>query len=91
MNTTLFLALVGTTIIVTRSTLFRPLQTFYPMFFACSMCVGFWVGVFAVLSGIVTPESPGLRGLFVVGTATSFLSLLSDAVLIKLLGDPNNQ
>lgn len=85
------LAAVGATIIVTRSTLFRPLQDFYPTFFACSMCVGFWTGVFARLSGVVSIGLTGLLGLFVTGTATSFLSLLADAVLIKLLGDPNNK
>lgn len=28
---------------------------------------------------------------FVVGAATSFLSLLADAVLLRLLGDPNGE
>lgn len=81
-------ALIGTTLVVTRSTLFEPLQKLWPAFFRCSQCFGMWVGSAAGATGVVAPgHGIWLDGL-IVGAATSFLALLADAVLMKLLGDP---
>jgi hypothetical protein len=81
------IALVGATILVVRGTIFRPIQLFYPALFRCSQCAGFWVGVTA------SPIIHTGHGLFlnaaIVGASVSFLSLLADAVLLKLLGDPD--
>lgn len=84
----LVLALIGTTLIVVRGTLFRPLQKLWPALFACAQCSGFWVGAAAGASGIVATEYGRLLDVVIVGAATSFLSLLADAVLLKLLGAP---
>jgi hypothetical protein len=84
----LLLALVGTTLIVVRGTIFSALQRLSP-FFACSMCFGFWVGAAGGASGVVTTGHGRVLDAYAVGAATSFLSLLADAVLLKLLGDPN--
>ena len=84
----LLLALVGTTLIVVRGTIFRPLQRLWPALFQCSQCAGTWVGAAAGASGLVTTGHGRILDAAVVGTATSFLSLLADAVLLRLLGDP---
>ncbi len=84
----LLLALIGTTLIVVRSTLFRPVQRLWPSLFHCSQCFGAWVGIAAGAKGLITTGHGHLMDMAIVGAATSFLSLLSDAVLLKLLGDP---
>lgn len=87
----LLLALIGTTLIVVRSTLFHPIQRIWPGFFGCSQCVGMWVGLAGSVSGVV-PSTVGqgrMLDAVIVGAATSFLSLLADAVLCWLLGDPS--
>ena len=81
-------ALVGTTLIVVRGTIFRPLQAFYPPLFRCCQCTGFWVGVAAGASGLVSVGRGHMIDAVVVGSATSFLALAADGVLLKLLGDP---
>lgn len=81
-------ALIGTTLLVARSTIFRPLQRLWPALFRCCQCVGVWVGVSAGSSGIVTTGHGWLLDAIIVGAATSFLSMLADAILLKLLGDP---
>jgi hypothetical protein len=85
----LIAALIGTTLIVVRGTIVGPIRRVWPAFFQCSQCVGFWVGVGGGASGLV--EVGHGRGVdaAIVGTATSFLSLLADAVLLRLLGDPS--
>ena len=85
------LALVGTTLIVVRSTLFRPLQRLWPALFQCSQCFGTWVGIFAGANGIIVIGHGRVWDAVIVGTATSLLSLLTDAVLLKLLGDPEGK
>ena len=92
MNTTLLLlALVGTTLIVVRGTIFQPVRRLWPALLGCSMCAGTWIGAGAGASGIVTMGHGRALDAYVIGTATSFLSLLADAVLLKLLGDPNDE
>ena len=83
-ETLLTLALIGATLIVTRSTIFRPLQKLWPLFFRCPQCIGFWVGVAAGgfqrrLSGNGKPLDA-----FVVGCATSLLSMFTNALLIVI-------
>lgn len=81
------LSLVGTTLIVVRGAIFGWLQALAP-FFRCSQCMGFWIGAAAGASSVITVGRGRVVDAFVVGTAASFLSLLADAVLIRLLGDP---
>lgn len=82
------LALIGVTLIIARSTLFRPVQRFWPALFRCSQCIGTWVGIAAGASGIVTAGHGRLLDAVIVGASTSFSAMLADAVLLKLLGDP---
>ena len=86
----LIAALIGTTLIVVRGTIFRPLQRLYPPLFRCCQCTGFWVGVLAGVSGVVSVGRGRAIDAAVVGPATSFLSLVADGVLLKLLGDPED-
>ena len=80
------LALVGTTLIVVRGTIFRPLQRL--ALFHCAQCFGTWVGAAAGASGLVSTGHGRILDAAVVGAATSFLSMLADAVLLRLLGAP---
>jgi membrane protease YdiL (CAAX protease family) len=82
-------ALVGTTLIVVRGTVFKRLQQAWPALFHCSQCFGVWVGSAAALGGIVTMGHGRIVDAMIVGPATSVLSLMTDAVLLKLLGDPS--
>jgi hypothetical protein len=81
-------ALIGTTLIVVRGTVFGPLQRALPAFFHCAQCVGFWTGAAAGGSGIIATGHGRILDALIVGAASSFASLLTDAVLLKLLGDP---
>lgn len=85
----LSLALVGTTLIVVRGTVFRPLQKLWPALFQCAQCTGAWIGAFAGAGEIVQTGHGRALDALIVGAATSFMSLLADAMLLKLLGDPN--
>jgi hypothetical protein len=87
----LILALVGTTLIVARGTVANPIRRIWPALFQCSQCVGFWIGVGAGASGIVSTGHGRALDAFVVGAAASFASMLADATLLKLLGDPNER
>ena len=85
-------ALVGATIIITRGTIFARLQTSWPKFFTCSMCVGFWIGAVSML--VLRPGSKTWEStvdFFLDGCSISLLALAVDAVLLKLLGDPNDK
>jgi len=86
-----FCALVGVTLIVVRSTLLRPLQRLWPALFQCSQCTGTWIGFAAGASGLVQTGHGRALDAVIVGAATSFLSLLADAVLLYLLGDPEGR
>jgi hypothetical protein len=83
-------ALVGTTLIVTRSTLLRPIRRIWPALLMCSQCTGAWVGGAAGATGLVTVGHGRVLDAAIVGAATSFLALLSDAVLLNLLGAPED-
>jgi len=92
MNTLLLLsALIGATLLVVRSTVFRPIRRLWPALLECSQCTGTWVGVAAGATGVVSTGHGRLLDAVIVGAATSFLSLLADAVLLNLLGDPNEK
>jgi hypothetical protein len=85
----IFVALVGLTILLVRGTIFRPLQRLYPPLFGCSQCVGFWVGAAAGAGGGASMGGGRILDAVLCGAATSFLAMAADAVLLKLLGDPN--
>jgi hypothetical protein len=85
----IYVALVGMTLILVRGTIFRPLQRMYPPLFRCSQCVGMWVGLAAGITGIASMDRGRIVDAILCGTATSVLSLFTDAVLLKLLGDPS--
>jgi hypothetical protein len=82
-------ALIGTTLLVVRGTIFKPLQRLLPAFFQCSQCVGAWVGAAAGGSGIIQTGHGRILDAIIVGAAASFASMFADAVLLKLLGDPH--
>ena len=84
----IYIALIGLTLIVVRGTIFKPLQKLWPALFQCGQCTGMWVGAAAGASGVVSIGHGRVLDAVLVGGATSFLSLLADAVLLKLLGDP---
>jgi hypothetical protein len=89
MNTLLLLcALVGTTLIIVRGSILEPVRKIWPPLFGCAQCAGTWVGITAGASGIVSAGHGRLIDAVIVGAATSFLSLLADAVLLHLLGKP---
>jgi len=79
-------ALIGTTLIIVRSTLFRPLQRWYPPLFECSQCTGMWVGM--VASARIPLGHGHILDALIVGAATSFLAMAADALFLKLLGAP---
>jgi hypothetical protein len=87
----LLLALVGTTLIVVRGTILRPIRRFWPGLFGCSQCCGLWVGAGFGVSGLVTTGYGRVMDAVIVGTAGSLLSMFTDAVLLKLLGDPGEE
>ena len=82
-------ALVGATLIVVRGTIFQPIQRLWPALFQCSQCFGTWVGIAAGASGVVSAGHGPAVDALVVGAATSFLSMAADAILLKLLGEPD--
>lgn len=87
----LIAALIGTTLLVVRSTIFGPVRRLWPALLHCSQCFGTWVGIAAGASGLVRIGHGRILTALVVGAATSFLSLLADAVLLFLLGDPSEE
>jgi len=92
MNSILLLsALIGATLIVVRGTIFRPIQKLWSALFGCSQCTGTWVGIVAGASGIVSVGQGRVIDAVVVGAATSFLAMVADAILLKLLGDPSEE
>lgn len=78
--------LIGATLIITSSTLFSPIRRLWPALLACPQCVGLWIGAAAGSSGIVYAGHGALIDAVVVGSATSFLAQLADALLTRWLG-----
>jgi hypothetical protein len=85
-----FVALVGATLILVRGRVFARVRPLWPSLFGCAQCVGFWVGGTAGGMGLAPLVGRG-RALdaLLVGCGVSLLALLTDAVLLKLLGDPH--
>lgn len=84
----IYVALIGLTLILVRGTVFRPLQKLWPALFQCAQCSGAWVGMAAGASGLVPVGHGRALDALIVGAATSFLALLADAILLRLLGEP---
>lgn len=82
-------ALVGTTLLVARSTIFESIRKLWPALLGCCQCAGTWIGAAAGGSGVVPVGHGRILDAVIVGTATSFLAMLADGVLLKLLGDPD--
>jgi hypothetical protein len=92
MNTLLLLcALIGTTLIIVRGSILAPVRNLWPALFGCAQCAGTWVGIAAGASGIVSTGHGRFLDAVIVGAAASFASLLADAVLLRLLGDPSEE
>jgi hypothetical protein len=85
----LLLSLVGATLIVVRGTLFEGVRRLWPALLGCAQCAGAWVGGAAAASGVALTGRGYFLDALIFGAATSFLSMLADAMLLKLLGDPN--
>jgi hypothetical protein len=91
-----FAALVGATLIVVRSTLFKRVRRVWPALLGCSQCVGFWTGALATF--VPELDLPHGRAPFamvvdalVVGCATSLSALATDCLLCKLAGEPDEE
>ena len=92
MNSILLLsALIGATLIIVRGTNLRRVRALWPALLGCCQCTGTWVGFVAGASGVVSVGQGRVVDAIVVGAATSFLALMADAVLMKLLGDPGEE
>jgi hypothetical protein len=89
MTLLLLLSLVGTTLIVVRGSILGPIRRLWPALFQCAQCTGFWVGAMAGASGIVSTGHGRALDAMIVGAAASVASLITDAILIRLLGDPS--
>ena len=85
------LAVVGMTLIVVRGVILQPVRRIWPTLFGCSQCVGWWVGVGFGTSGVAATGYGIAADVLIIGSSGSFLSLLADAVLLRLLGDPNEE
>jgi hypothetical protein len=83
-------ALVGATLIIVRGAISAPVRRLWPAFFQCSQCVGVWVGAAAGAGAVLETGHGRVLDAAIVGGAASFLSLLADAVLLKLLGAPED-
>jgi hypothetical protein len=87
-NLLILFALVGATLLVVRGTIFAPVRRFWPGLLGCSQCTGTWVGFAAGASGLATVGRGWVVDAAVVGAATSFLAMAADAIMLRLLGDP---
>jgi len=85
---TLALALVGLTLIIVRGTIFRPIRRIWPALLECCQCTGMWVGMAAGALGLSAEGGGGVVTVVLTGGATSLLAMMADAVLLRLLGDP---
>jgi hypothetical protein len=87
----IYVALVGVTLIIVRGTIFVGLRKLFPALLECTQCTGTWVGIVAGASGVATMGHGRPLDALLVGGAVSVLALLTDAVLVKLLGDPHDE
>lgn len=87
----LILALVGMTLIVVRGTIFGPIRRIWPALLECAQCAGWWVGAAAGASGVISTGHGRFLDAVIVGGVASVASLITDALLLNLLGDPKQQ
>ena len=83
------LSLIGATLLIVRSAVLKRIRRVWPALLECAQCTGTWVGAAAGASGLVQTGHGRLVDAAVVGAATSFTALLSDALLLHLLGGPS--
>lgn len=84
-----FVALVGVTLIIVRGTIFVGLRKLSPSLLDCTQCTGTWVGIAAGATGVASLGHGPVLDALLVGGAVSVLSMLTDGILMKLLGDPH--
>jgi hypothetical protein len=82
------LALVGVTLLITDSAIFRPIRRIWPALLKCSQCTGMWVGAVAGASGVVAAGHGRALDALIVGASASLSSYVADAVLTRLIGEP---
>lgn len=87
----IYVALVGITLIVVRGTIFTGLRKLFPPLLECAQCTGTWVGIAAGASGVVSMGYGRPLDALLVGGAVSVLALLTDALLVRALGDPHDE
>jgi len=80
------LALIGATLIVTQSTIFRSVRRRLSVL-KCNQCVGFWIGVIGGACNIVSADSGRILDAMFVGCAVSLMSHLAGGVTVALLGE----
>lgn len=85
------LGLIGVTLLIVRGTVFEQIRRVWPAMLGCAQCAGTWVGAAAGASGLVQVGHGRVFDAVVVGAATSFTAMLADAILLYLLGDPNEK
>lgn len=86
----MYTALIGLTLILVRGTIFESLRRIWPAFFGCSQCVGTWIGAAAGAAGLVAFGHGRVLDAILTGAAVSVLSIAADAILLRLLGDPQS-
>lgn len=91
MNPVVLTALVGATLILVRGTVFTGLRKLFPPLLDCTQCTGTWVGVAAGATGVAPLGHGPFLDALLVGCAVSVLAMLTDGVLMKLLGDPHDE
>jgi len=87
-----FVALIGATLILVRGhgAAFVAFRKLWPSLLECAQCTGAWVGIAAGASGVATMGHGRVLDALLVGWSVSVLALLTDGVLLKLLGDPHD-
>ena len=88
MNPFTLTALVGATLILVRGTIFARVRPVWPALLECTQCTGTWVGIAAGASGVADAGHGRALDALLVGCAVSVLAMLTDGILMKLLGDP---
>ena len=86
-----YVALVGVTLIIVRGTIFVGLRKLFPALLECSQCTGAWVGIVAGASGVASMGYGRSLDALLAGGAVSVLALLTDALLVRALGDPHDE
>ncbi len=84
------LGLIGLTLIVSVGSIFEPLRKrVVTKFLSCSLCVGFWVGMFGeLLRQHLDGERLAFFVVVLVGGAVSFLSWLAAVTIHRIEPKP---